>query len=157
MVQDQWPLTASCYKLESTLGVGHCGLVWRAHVWDKSSPRHQEKVAIKVISLEKFDGKKHTLDDTRQEINIISKCNHRNVLKYYTSFIHERELWLVMPLIEGGSLFNILNICAKTGIKDEILVASVLRQVVEGLSYFHSKGLMHRDIKAENILVHTNG
>jgi len=89
------------------------GLVWKAMVADKQSPHHGVEVAIKVIALDKFGGKKHTLDDTRQEINIISKCNHKNVLKYYSSFVHERELWLVMPLIEGGSLLSIMQLCAK--------------------------------------------
>jgi serine/threonine protein kinase len=44
------------------------------------------------------------MEDMRKEINILSKCNHANVLKYYVSFLNQKELWLVMPLIDGGSL-----------------------------------------------------
>jgi len=72
--------------------------VWRAHCFDKNSPRHNEEVAIKIISLDNVKTG-HSMDDMRKEISIISKCSHPNVLKYYVSFIHEKELWLVMPLI----------------------------------------------------------
>ena len=104
LLMDKWPLTASCYKLEFAIGQGNFGLVWKAHCFDLNSPRHLEEVAIKIISLDRFDTKKHSMEDMRKEINIISKCNHPNVLKYFVSFLNQKELWLVMPLIEGGSL-----------------------------------------------------
>ena len=43
------------------------------------------------------------------------------------------------------------------GVKDEVMIATILKQIVEGLAYFHSKGLIHRDIKADNLLVHESG
>jgi serine/threonine-protein kinase OSR1/STK39 len=63
-----------------------------------------QDVAIKIISLDRFDSKRHSMEEMRKEINILSKCNHANVLKYYVSFLNQKELWLVMPLIDGGSL-----------------------------------------------------
>jgi serine/threonine-protein kinase OSR1/STK39 len=62
-----------------------------------------------------------------------------------------------MPYIENGSLSNILRLKFSEGIKDEVLVASLLKQILIGLEYFHSKGFIHRDIKGENILVGQNG
>lgn len=138
------------------IGVSSFGLVWRAHVFDKDCPHNMEKVAIKIIQLDSFS-KHHQMGDLRKEINIISKCNHPNVLKYYVSFLDGKELWLVMPYIEGGSLKNIINTLAPTGIKDEPMIASILKQIVEGMQYFHSKGLIHRDIKSDNLLVNKNG
>lgn len=115
-----------------------------------------EKVAIKIISLDSFN-REVTIDDINNEINIISKCHHKNVLKYYTSFTSDKELWVVMPLMSAGSLNKIMKTKAKNGIKDETLISAILIQIIEGLTYFHNKQLMHRDIKAENILVNENG
>ena len=115
-----------------------------------------EDVAIKVINMDSVKTG-HSMEDMRKEISIISKCHHKNVLQYYVSFIHEKELWLVMPLIQGGNLSEIIKLQAPKGIKDEVLLASILKQVVDGLVYFHSKGLIHRDHKAENILINDNG
>ena len=138
------------------IGLSSFGIVWRAHVFEKNCRHNMEKVAIKVIQLDAFS-KHHQMDDLRKEINIISKCNHPNVLKYYVSFLNGKELWLVMPFIEGGSLRNIISTLTPQGIKDEPMIASILKQIVEGLQYFHSKGLIHRDVKSDNILVSSNG
>ena len=70
----------------------------------------------------------------------MSKLNHINVMNYYVSFLSDRELWLVMPLIEAGSIENVLswrksitqnnseNYTKRDdgGLKDEILIASIL-------------------------------
>ena len=49
------------------------------------------------------------MEDIRKEIQIMSKLNHINVMNYYVSFLSDRELWLVMPLIEAGSIENVLS------------------------------------------------
>lgn len=151
--ENQWPSRASDYRLERAIGIGVYGLVWRAHCFEPSSPHHLKKVAIKIIELEKFTDKHSSIDDLRKEILIISKCNHKNVLRFYSSFMQGSELWIVMPFIEAGSLLNIMQQCTPNGIKNEQMLASLLHQIVEGMVYFHSKGLMHRDIKAENLLL----
>jgi serine/threonine-protein kinase OSR1/STK39 len=58
-----------------------------------------------------------------------------------------------MPILEAGSLEDILKLKFKNGIKDEVCIATILREVVKGLQYFHDCGQIHRDIKAQNILV----
>ena len=63
---DQWPVRASCYKLESAIGKGSYGLCWKAHCFDKSSPHHMRPVAIKVVSMSKFSGSH--MDDLYREI-----------------------------------------------------------------------------------------
>ena len=103
-----WPTKAGSYKIEQCIGIGNYGLVWRATCFDYESPRHNEEVAIKMINMEKFNYE-HTMDDLRREIIIINKCNHRNILKYLVSFLNDKELWLVLPLIECGSLHNVLS------------------------------------------------
>ena len=97
------------------------------------------------------------INDIRKEINIMSTCNHPNVIKYYVSFSDEADLWLVMPLLDAGSLEDILQLKMKNGIKDEALIATILKEVINGLQYFHDCGQIHRDIKAQNILMDYDG
>ena len=59
-----------------------------------------------------------------------------------------------MPLAKPGNLGSIIS---KEGIQNEVLIASILLQLVQGLSYLHSFGLLHGDIKAENVLVQDDG
>jgi serine/threonine-protein kinase OSR1/STK39 len=67
----------------------------------------------------------------------MSQCRHKNVVSYYVSFIDDSDLWLVMPLLNGGSVHDSLRQNFKNGLRDEILIATILVQVVEGLKYFH--------------------
>ena len=48
------------------------------------------------------------MDDIRKEITIMSQCHHENIVPYYTSFIDVTDLWLVMPLLNAGSLIDVI-------------------------------------------------
>jgi serine/threonine-protein kinase OSR1/STK39 len=56
----------------------------------------------------------------------MSQCRHKNVVSYYVSFIDDSDLWLVMPLLSGGSVLDSLKANFKNGIKDEVLIATIL-------------------------------
>ena len=58
-----------------------------------------------------------------------------------------------MPLLQSGSIVDILNMKYPLGVKNEVILASILKEVLKGLSYFHNEGRIHRDIKAGNILM----
>lgn len=71
--------------------------------------------------------------------------------------MYDKDLWIVMPFIEGGSMRSLLNERYRDGIHDEVLLASILKMLLEGLVYLHSLSIVHRDIKCSNMLIHGDG
>ena len=118
--------------------------------------RHsQEQVAIKIIELEQFPD--HNLEEIRKEIQIMRLSSHPNILNYHVCFVFRTQLWMVMPLMECGSIAGILKHRFQDGLQDEVLIASILKEVLLALEYFHQHNQIHRDIKAGNILMSSEG
>ncbi|KAG4384839.1 hypothetical protein AAZX31_13G331300 [Glycine max] len=145
----QYPLDSSSYKLLNEIGEGVSAVVYKA----LCIPMNSAAVAIKSIDL---DRSRPDLDDVRREAKTLSLLSHPNILKAHCSFTVDRRLWVVMPFMAAGSLQSIISHSHPNGLT-EPCIAVVLRDTLNALSYLHGQGHLHRDIKAGNILVDTNG
>jgi len=89
-----------------------------------------------------------------QEFLILQKTRHDNIVKLYDSFETSKHIVFAMELCAGGDLLNYVRKRRKLA---EPLARFVFRQVAQGLKYCHAKGIVHRDIKLDNLLLDTNG
>lgn len=87
----------------------------------------------------------------------MSMCHHPCISNFYTSFISGKYVWLVMPIYEGGSVADLLQLNCPNGIEDESIIAFILNSVLKALRYLHKQGQIHRDVKCSNILVDLKG
>jgi serine/threonine protein kinase len=111
------------------IGIGSFGLVWKAET--KEGKHAGKDVAIKIVDLEQFQD--NSIDEIRKEISIMSTYHHKNVVTCYVSFVEGTDLWLVMPILSGGSAADIIKANFPNGIKDEAIIATILKEVLNGL------------------------
>ncbi|XP_012711036.1 serine/threonine-protein kinase 4 [Fundulus heteroclitus] len=126
------------------LGEGSYGCVFKANHKETG-----EIVAIKQVPVES------DLQEIIKEISIMQQCNSPHVVRYYGSYFKNSDLWIVMEYCGGGSVSDIIRIRNKTLTEEEI--ATVIHSTLKGLEYLHFMRKIHRDIKAGNILLNTEG
>ncbi|KAI8339727.1 hypothetical protein BC941DRAFT_512068 [Chlamydoabsidia padenii] len=137
------------YKLKDPIGYGSSAVVYGAHY----KPTNR-KVAIKVIDLDMFE--RNQIDELRRETALMALSKHPNVLHVYGSFVSGSKLYIVTPYLSAGSCLDIMKSSFSNGF-DEITIATILKQALEGLIYLHKNGHIHRDVKAGNLLMDEHG
>ncbi len=149
-----WPMSAEHYVLDTKIGIGAFATVWMAHCMAFEVPR---RVAIKIMDLENLS---NSFEEIRMEVNMMRLAEHPNTVRCYCSFVTGKELWLVMEYMDMGSCLRVMNVARKKGKIEGMLekwVAYILHETLQGLAYFHNSGQLHRDIKAGNILLSSDG
>ncbi|OAF66299.1 hypothetical protein A3Q56_05978 [Intoshia linei] len=151
----EWPTDHKQYVGMHLLGQGSSAKVYKSYCTKTKSD-----CAIKRINFKIYEPK--SITDIMNEIYYHSTLTHPNIIKYYTSFVHLSEIWIVMEYCAVGSLRDIINKTISKGntfggVLSKDMIAIILFEVLKGLIYMHDKLVIHRDVKANNILINSHG
>ncbi|XP_018795926.1 PREDICTED: uncharacterized protein LOC108973260 isoform X1 [Bactrocera latifrons] len=136
-------LRVGYYELEKTIGKGNFAVVKLA-----SNIVTKSKVAIKII--DKTCLNREYLTKTFREISILKSLRHPHITRLYEVMQSETMIYLVTEYASNGEIFDHL---AENGPMKELEAARVFTQLVSAVQYCHSMGVVHRDLKAENVLL----
>lgn len=143
--------TLGNYQLQSLLGRGGMGAVYQA-----LDLRLQRTVAVKVMQPEVAQNEE-LRQRFIQEARAAAALNHPHIVRVFEFHAESNELYLVMELVQGGSLRDYLNkMQAQNYVMDISEVLYIIQQSCEGLYHAHSQGMIHRDIKPDNVLLKPN-
>ncbi|MCB0948278.1 MAG: serine/threonine protein kinase [Mycobacterium sp.] len=136
------------YRVDRLIATGGMSAVYRG-----LDLRLDRPVALKVMDA-RYSGDEHFLIRFQREARAVARLKDPGLVAVYDQGIDGRHVFLVMELIEGGTLRELLR---ERGPMPPHAVAAVLRPVLGGLAVAHHAGLVHRDIKPENILISDDG
>ncbi|XP_076046733.1 serine/threonine-protein kinase PAK 2-like isoform X2 [Oratosquilla oratoria] len=133
------------YKLRDKIGQGASGCVYTAMEVATGS-----LVAIKMMKLRQQPRRELIIN----EIMVMRESRHKNIVNYLDSYLlDEEELWVVMEYLAGGSLTDVVTETCM----EEDLIAAVCRETLQSLEFLHRNGVIHRDIKSDNIILSETG
>jgi serine/threonine protein kinase len=111
-------------------------------------------VALKIINLDTEDD---DVGDIQREVALLTQLRDApNVTQYFGCHLDGPRVWIVMEYAEGGSVRTLMK-ASKDGTIEEKYAAIIIREVLYGLSYLHKSSIIHRDLKAANILITATG
>lgn len=130
------------YEVGETVGVGGFAVVKKGK--DKKT---SEPVAIKVVDKSRYAAGDNSLE---REIQVLLKVDHPNCIRLFDVFITPRKVYIVTELVTGGEL---LDRVTERGNYTEREAAAIIRQILDGVTYLHAQGIVHRDLKLENMIM----
>lgn len=137
------------YELLDTLGAGNFGLVRRA--------RHlitDQLFAIKIVEKTMLHYTIAGDMDIRREMSILRALDHPNIIQLHEVMESPRRVYLVIDLATGGDFYDLLLTHGRFAEQEARIFFT---QLVEAVSYCHSRGVFHRDLKPENLLLDAGG
>jgi serine/threonine protein kinase/tetratricopeptide (TPR) repeat protein len=139
---------AGRYQVIEELGKGGMGRVYK--VLDAEV---KEKVALKILKPE-IAADEETIERFRNELRFARKISHKNVCRMYDLSREQGTQFITMEYVEGENLKNLMRRMGQFSIGKAV---SVARQVGEGLAEAHKLGVIHRDLKPQNIMIDNDG
>lgn len=130
------------YEIKEKLGSGSFATVSRA-VKKKTGKEY----AVKVIKKSKLSAEE--LAVVHDEVAIMDKVEHKNIVCLYEMFETPKKIYMVMEYLTGGELFDSV---VEKGNFSEKEAARLIKSVAEAIDYLHSQGIVHRDLKPENLI-----
>ena len=110
-------------------------------------------VAIKSFKKTPIEKFRHRMKKIQYETELMQRFNHKNITKILEVFNDEEYMLIIMEYINGGNLFSFVKKRRKLS---EKMARFLFRQIILGIQHIHSKNVVHRDIKLENILIDFN-
>lgn len=111
----------------------------------------KKEFALKIVDKAKIRGKEQMI---RDEIDIMRRCKHPNIVRMHEDYDSVRHIYLVMELIKGGDLFDAISTSVKF---TEAVTRTYVKDIAKALAYLHKRKIVHRDLKPENLLVSIQG
>ncbi len=108
---------------------------------------NSDEVAIKLQNVNELTAEE--IYNISREAILLESLKHRNIIRFINSYIHENQFYTVMEYARGGELGTYLN---KEKIVSEFEARRIFKQLLEAVRYIHSKNVVHRDLKPNNIL-----
>ena len=136
------PESVGPYRILGRLGVGGMGAVYRAY-----DERLRRQVAIKHIPPELGDDRSR--QRLKREAQAAAGLSHPSIVQIFDIFEHQGVDWIVMELVEGVTLHSLIE-DGRLGLAEAV---GLSREIAEGLAEAHRKGIVHRDLKTENVMV----
>ena len=137
------------WRIVEQLGQGGMSIVFRVARKDESL---KQQAALKIIP--QAFASEHLINRFIRERQILSDLNHNNIAKLYDAGVTKQDVpWFVMELVEGD---DILTYADQQQLNREQRVV-LFKQVCEALSYAHAHGVIHRDIKPNNLMINPDG
>uniref|UniRef100_A0A8C3KWZ9 non-specific serine/threonine protein kinase n=1 Tax=Chrysolophus pictus TaxID=9089 RepID=A0A8C3KWZ9_CHRPC len=134
------------WEIIGELGDGAFGKVFKAQ-----NKETKVLAAAKVIDTKSEE----ELEDYMVEIDILASCDHPNIVKLLDAFYYENNLWILIEFCAGGAVDAVMLELERPLTEPQIKV--VCRQTLEALNYLHENKIIHRDLKAGNILFTLDG
>ena len=140
------------FRIIKFLGSGKFSVVYQAERQSDS-----KLVALKIIKI--YDIKdKNLVEKCLQEVNLLKRVNHPNIIKYLDSFIFQNELYIAVEWADKGDVKRLIKKYKQEGDEiDERKVIEYTREIAAGLNHMHEQRVIHRDLKPANILITSDG
>lgn len=138
-------LSKNGYLLKTFLGKGQFGTVWKA-----KRKRDGNEIAVKKILLKALDTEK-LRKAMNNEIRIMQECDHKNIVKFFGFEKSKDSIFIYMEFCKLGDLTHYIE--NNNGQLNDFIIRKFIRDIASGIQHMYSKGIVHRDLKMDNIFV----